>query len=674
MTGIPVKLMTAMIVALMVTAVGAQRATPASALLEAAKQKDTLEGDPRGAIVIYKDVVARFAKTDRPAAATALLRMAECYEKLGDPEATGVYRQILANYVDQATVASAARARLSESQAKAQASRQVWSGPTVESSGGMSQDGRWLSYSDGTSEVIVRDLQSGQERRFSPKTSPSEPNGVPYRSLLSPDGSRLLVLWQTSTIAPGSSIRLIDLKAGGPVKVVYEDKEWITPDAWSPDGRTVAFQFRRNNAWQIGLMSIPDGTQTILKTTGWNQSSALFFSPDGRRLAYDAPVAQGSGNRDIYLIDVDGSREVVAVAHPSRDVVIGWAQDATSLVFASDRSGRNALYGVTLEAGKPSGAPTLIKADLGRLNVSYGIGRTGSLLLAMQTSATTIRTAEVDFETGKLLAPVVEPVETYQWESSGPMWSPDGRSLAFLMEKPESRRVVVIRDMSTAAVRELSVPMERIVRTVWSADDTIVLAGVDLKGRNGLYRADIKTGDIVSLSDRAVAGRFALSPDGLTVYHRRAQNGRASVFARDLRTNEEHEVPIAPTFALSPDARSFAFIEVTAENGTAVLKVLPVAGGEARTILAFERGHGLMAMVRWTPDGKRLVYGRWIEKRETPTAFSVSVAGGAPVELQGVLGHPSLAIHPDGRRVAFDAGGTTLEVWALDNFLASPKR
>jgi Tol biopolymer transport system component len=677
MTRISKTLITAAIVALMVVVAGAQRATPASVLLEAAKQKETVEGDPRGAIVIYKDVVSRFGKSDRPAAATALLRMAECYEKLGDPAATQAYQQILANYGDQATVATAARSRLNASEAKGQSGRHVWSMPTVDSSGGMSQDGRWLSSSDGsTGEVIVRDLQSGQERRASPKTSSSEPNGQPYRSLMSPDGSKLLVLWQTSAIAPGSSIRLIDLKAAGPVTVVYEGKEWIAPDAWSPDGRIVAFQLRRNNAWQIGVMSIPDGTQTVLKTTGWSPSSALFFSPDGRRLAYDAPVAQGSGNRDIHIIDVDGSREVAAVVHPSRDAVIGWAPDGTSLVFASDRSGRTALYSVALEHGTPASAAVLIKPDLGRLNVSFGVSRTGSLLYAIQTAATTIRIAEVDFETGKLISPIVEPIETFQWASTEPVWSPDGRSLGFVMEKPEARRVLAIRDSSTGAVRELSVPMESMVRTVWATADGIAISGVDLKGRNALYRADATTGAITVLSSRSVGPRFFLSPDGLTVYYRRrVQNGTASVFARDLRTDEDRALPVAPTFAPSPDGRSFAFIEVTPSAGTAVLKVVPAAGGDARVVQSFERGHGLLGMVRWTPDSRRLIYGRWVEKRETPTAFSVPAGGGSPVELDAAIpGHPSLVIHPDGRRVAFEGGGTAIEVWALENFLPAPKR
>jgi len=51
-------------------------------------------------------------------------------------------------------------------QTPGQVGRQVWAGAAVDTTGGMSRDGRWLSYGDGTGDVVVRDLKSGQERRF----------------------------------------------------------------------------------------------------------------------------------------------------------------------------------------------------------------------------------------------------------------------------------------------------------------------------------------------------------------------------------------------------------------------------------------------------------------------------------------------------------------------------
>src|SRR5262245_21714877 len=58
---------------------------PAKVLMEAARKKEVVDGDLSGAIQQYKAVVARYA-ANRAVAAQALLRLAECYQKMGDSE------------------------------------------------------------------------------------------------------------------------------------------------------------------------------------------------------------------------------------------------------------------------------------------------------------------------------------------------------------------------------------------------------------------------------------------------------------------------------------------------------------------------------------------------------------------------------------------------------------
>ena len=54
------------------------------AAFKAAMDKETVEGDLRGAIEQYKKIAQ---SQDRSIAAKALIRMAECYQKLGDVQA-----------------------------------------------------------------------------------------------------------------------------------------------------------------------------------------------------------------------------------------------------------------------------------------------------------------------------------------------------------------------------------------------------------------------------------------------------------------------------------------------------------------------------------------------------------------------------------------------------------
>src|SRR5215472_12683074 len=78
----------------------AQKNDRPEVLLEAAKQKATLEGDLKGAIKLYKDIAARFA-SNHAVAATALLRMAECYQQLGDAEWRKVDQEMISKYPEQ---------------------------------------------------------------------------------------------------------------------------------------------------------------------------------------------------------------------------------------------------------------------------------------------------------------------------------------------------------------------------------------------------------------------------------------------------------------------------------------------------------------------------------------------------------------------------------------------
>ena len=96
------RLAVALVVALLagLHAVSAQPSAQAEKLLAAAQHKATVEGDLKGAIEIYRQV-ASSAGANRALAARALLAMADCYEKLGQRDATAIYQRIVREFSDQ---------------------------------------------------------------------------------------------------------------------------------------------------------------------------------------------------------------------------------------------------------------------------------------------------------------------------------------------------------------------------------------------------------------------------------------------------------------------------------------------------------------------------------------------------------------------------------------------
>jgi tetratricopeptide (TPR) repeat protein len=151
-------------VALLSGALAAQRAPQQDLDLKAAIRTEIVDGDLRGAIEQYRKLAEG---SDRSVAAQALVRMAECYQKLGDAESRKIYERIVREFPDRKEEVATARARLGATAAVASAKgdRAVWS-PNADGFGTITPDGRFLSYADWgkTGGLILRDLMSGEDR------------------------------------------------------------------------------------------------------------------------------------------------------------------------------------------------------------------------------------------------------------------------------------------------------------------------------------------------------------------------------------------------------------------------------------------------------------------------------------------------------------------------------
>src|SRR6266851_5469891 len=168
----------------------AQKDDQAEVLMQAAHQKQLVEGQMEEAIQLYKRIVQEHAG-NRAVAAQALLEMGQCYEKLGNAEARKAYERVLREYADQPEVAEARRrlAALGQPAGSGNGSemvtRRVWAGSDVEAGVSLSPDGRYLSCIDGTTgDLALRDLATGKMRRLTKGGSSTD--FMP--SAISPDG------------------------------------------------------------------------------------------------------------------------------------------------------------------------------------------------------------------------------------------------------------------------------------------------------------------------------------------------------------------------------------------------------------------------------------------------------------------------------------------------------
>jgi Tol biopolymer transport system component len=693
MTRIQTATIAIVVAAMVVTAVGAGAAQNAGEItLRAAIERQTMAGDVRGAMAVYRALVN---DPDRTVAAQALLHLAAAYEVIGDNrEARAEYTRLVERFTDH-PVAAEARARLAQMAAAGQpaSQRAVWTGPYVDMFGQVSPDGRYVTFVDWarTMNLMVQDLQTGAERSLtglSPVTTPGwKWEGEAQYSSISKDGTQVAYGWLAP---PGGSaeLRVLPLTASGqttPRTLIsgLSDIRYIGANDWSPDGTLVAASFQRaDGTRQLALVSVTDGSVRVLKSFGWRGPSRAFFSPDGRLIAYDLPANDDTDQRDVFVMSVNATGERRVVAHEAEDALVGWSPDGTRLLFTSERTGTTSLWAQPFANGQPAGAATLVQTGVD--GMSLGVTTSGGVMMFRGIDAREIRRVTLDAAAMRLSGPPA----TFETGSVGgaslPDWSWDGAYLASQFNPGSSERAAIaIHTVATGESRRIRGLYARQPR--WSPDGrSLVTAARDTRGRDGIYRVDVGSGNATLVIAGTGIGAFPKwSPDGTKIYYLR-QAAPARVVERELVSGAERDVYSAAglvAFEVSPDGRTIA-VRVRRPQADPNVMVVPVAGGEAREVLGPTRGpSGVQAgSMAWMPDGRAVL----VTKREgdAPTElWYVPVAGGSPYKVQIAESEWSrdfapdgrFSLSPDGRTIAYVSGALAAEVWAIENVVPAAR-
>jgi Tol biopolymer transport system component len=671
----------------------AQNVRTPEVLFKAAQNKEQVEGDLKGAIEQYKQIAGG---KDRAIAAKALVAMAECYQKLGDVEARLIYERVLRDYADQTESAALARAYLGRTDAATASAgmttRRLWtlSGNAIGVYGTISPDGRLLTYEDlGTGDLFVHELATGRDRRLTNTGTRGLHTAPEYAevSAISRDGKQVAYTWYRITSGIGGTehteIRVASLESTGVPQsrllFVNEDVGYVGPYDWSPDGNWIAVELKRNDHTnQMGLISVRDGSLRVLKSADWQGATKMFFSPDGKYLGFDAPVGQsGSDQRDVFILAVDGSRQIPAVVGPSNDTMMGWSPDGKHLLFASDRGATIGLWAVAIADGRPQGPPALMKSDISR--GSLGVSASGSLYTRVALTGRDIQVATVDFETGKLVSQPINPANSFMGFSSNPEWSPDGKYLSYVSNRSQAggNQVIEIWSAETGQTREIEPRLINKWRNPYWARDgqSLILDGHDLKNQRGMYRINAQTGEATLI---VTGGTFVQwSPDGTRFYYQKnlgtdgISDGNVISFGeRDLASGKEREIIRGKdlgNLSLSPDGRSIATIYNDRSTKSTVLLLIPVSGGEPRELLRVSQPP-LLGPVSWMPDGRGILTAK--TSGAGSELWSVPIDGGQPRKIDmGVTNFGGFKVHPDGKQIAYLVGENKEEVWVLENFL-----
>jgi Tol biopolymer transport system component len=636
-------------------------------LLKAATNTEMVDGNLKLAIEQYKKVAEG---SDRGLAAQALLRIAECYQMLGDAEAQMVYQRIVRDFSDQKDLVVVARARLGSAAATSihQTRTLAWTHPDVKThlSPVVSPDGRHVAYSDNYT-VYLHDLAAVSARRL---VIAGDARVHAKQLAFARDGTRLFYTWRDNR-TESDELRAVDVSAAGVTepRVLFRNDEIpvIMHPSASPDGKLIAANLvHRDRSVQIGLISTADGSFRVLKSIDWQGTGRLAFSPDSRYLGFDLAVETGNRQRDLLVLAVDGGGGGVVASSPYEDRMVGWSHGGRRLLFFSDRLGTSRLWSVAVANAKAEGPPELIQPPV-PWSPGAMMSSSGTLFYGTVEDVSRAQIASFDFASGQFLSTPVDLAIS----GHPPVWSPDGKAVAYVSSG------ITIRSLDTGRVRQLRPALVYFSELRWSPDGrALAVNGTDANGRKGIYGIDTGTGDVSPLVPTIDLGAepsvVGWSQTGKSIFFSRAWSSgtdkAVAVFERDLSSGAEREVIRRAglgSASLSPDGQYVGAVFTNQADGSHGVVLVRTAGSEER-ILLVDKSATSLAM--WSPDSRAF----FVMKRTADgnqELWRLPLDGGQPRKTDVALKTVgAFSVHPDGRQIGLVAGiRKATQIWKVEN-------
>lgn len=392
----------------------------------------------------------------------------------------------------------------------------------------------------------------------------------------SPDGRRV-------AYAVGDTLAILDLETGREMVPEIEglpDSRRTTfsvaragAPAWSPDGRRVAFVNGRGDG---RIWEFPAGGGEARRLTGV-AAHAPAYSPDGRSLAF---FARDEDNAQQLWVQELGAGDPVQLTRHDDVVTLRarWTPDGGSILYSAD----GGLWRVVVGGGDPVPIPFTAEVSFERRRrasphvVAFPepgseLAAKGFTAVALSPDGGTIAMLALDslwvFEPGERPRTVAAASD---WLSSrGLTWSPDGREVAWSRLAGGERHELVAADVGSGETRTLAEADGTIDFPLWSPDGRWVafVAEGHLRlapaGPDGARSAP--PGEIRDLGQISVSwGTLAWSPEsdalvaaGLPIWEETALRATAEWISLAGDRRPVARFPAAPAdLHLHPDGRA----------------------------------------------------------------------------------------------------------------------
>jgi serine/threonine protein kinase/Tol biopolymer transport system component len=322
--------------------------------------------------------------------------------------------------------------------------------------------------------------------------------------------------------------------------------------ALSPDGTKAAF-ISYDKGQNLAVYDAASQQTTLLTNLDWTSASAWVYyaawSPDRQQIAYMQCAFRPDSGCELRVATLAGESKVILRSEagiPMWPMPAGWLPDGSALVVMLGRADRTFSIGLVPAAGGPFTQLRSISGWSGRDLELPSVSPDGRSI-AFSEGSLGMREIHVIGSDGRTAHRITDhPADDYR-----PLWSPDGRHLAFLSNRNGSTA------LWTVAISD-GQPADEPVR-VKDGMQAVRLLGWTTRGL--AYAEEVRTDDIYTVPVDPASGEPGGSPR-LIPYRWTGRN-------------------VAPSW--SPDGKYLAFVSSSpTEPDRRTVVLLPSGGGEPR--------------------------------------------------------------------------------------------
>ena len=354
----------------------------------------------------------------------------------------------------------------------------------------------------------------------------------------SPDGSRIVFPLRSTDLAGNrglTSLWVVRQDGTDLRQLTFPPGNDVDP-CWSPDSSSVYYLSTRSNRSQVWKVPVSGG-DAVQVTDLPLDLSGLKIAPDGKSLAFSMGVFPGTGYRETA----------------DRMAAIG-KQNSSGMIYDRlpvrhwdtwEDGRRNHIFVMPLSTGKPVDVMNSMDADSpskpfgGAEEYAFTPDSMGIVFTAADTGRgeawSTGHNLYLASVSGTGNPASLTPANK-AW-STQPVFSPDGRTLAYLaMTRPgyESDRYrIMVRSWPDGTGQEVAASWDRSPSSItWSPDGKTLYAIAPDSGNNGLFAIDPATGEVRTLVGKGSVSSVSTTGNRL-VYNRANLTSPADLYTID---------------------------------------------------------------------------------------------------------------------------------------------